>query len=137
MIFAVLDTNILVSFLMSKSDTSTISRLLSMVRAGRITTLYCDDIISEYNDVLYRPKFNFNPQLCEALIDSMKLHGINSERIPFETYMPDETDRVFYEVALSKENAYLVTGNQRHFPHSPIVVTPAEMLEIVSKANGR
>ena len=46
--------------------------------------------------------------------------------------MPDESDRVFYEVALSKEDAYLVTGNQKHFPVTPIVVTPAEMLEILS-----
>jgi len=36
---------------------------------------------------------------------------------------------VFYEVTLSKDNAYLVTGNKKHFPKTPIVVTPAEMLE--------
>ena len=40
-------------------------------------------------------------------------------------------DAVFYEVALSKEDAYLVTGNTKHFPKSPIVVTPAEMLDII------
>ena len=38
---------------------------------------------------------------------------------------------VFYEVALSKENTYLVTGNTKHFPKKPIVVTPAEMLDIL------
>ena len=38
---------------------------------------------------------------------------------------------VFYEVALSKEDAYLVTGNIKHFPKTPIVVTPAEMIEIL------
>ena len=47
--------------------------------------------------------------------------------------MPDEDDRVFYEVALSKEDAYHVTGNSKHFPVTPIVVTPAEMLDILSK----
>ena len=36
-----------------------------------------------------------------------------------------------FEVALSKEDAYLVTGNTKHFPKKPIVVTPAEMLEIL------
>ena len=40
---------------------------------------------------------------------------------------------VFYEVALSKEDAYLVTGNKKHFPQKPIVVTPAEMLEILQR----
>jgi hypothetical protein len=36
-------------------------------------------------------------------------------------------------VALSKEDAYIVTGNTKHFPKTPIVVTPAEMLEILKK----
>lgn len=40
---------------------------------------------------------------------------------------------VFYEVALSKEGSYVVTGNQKHFPKSPIVVTPAEMLQIIQQ----
>jgi len=40
---------------------------------------------------------------------------------------------VFYEVAMSKENAYLVTGNMKHFPNKPIVVTPAEMVEILKE----
>ena len=42
-----------------------------------------------------------------------------------------DENAVFYEVALSKEDAYLVTGNIKHFPVSPIVVTPAEMVEIL------
>ena len=28
-----------------------------------------------------------------------------------------------------KEDAYLVTGNIKHFPRTPIVVTPAEMVD--------
>ena len=46
---------------------------------------------------------------------------------------PDSDDRVFYEVALSKDGAYMVTGNLKHFPKTPIVVTPAEMMKIVGK----
>ena len=44
---------------------------------------------------------------------------------------PDEDDAVFYEVAMSVEDAYLVTGNIRHFPKVSKVVTPAEMIKIV------
>ncbi len=40
---------------------------------------------------------------------------------------------MFYEVALSKDDAYLVTGNTKHFPNKPIVVTPAEMLDILQR----
>lgn len=57
------------------------------------------------------------------------------EPTPSGEQFPDADDAVFYEVALSKEDSYLVTGNQRHFPKSPIVVTPAEMLQLVRKEN--
>lgn len=45
--------------------------------------------------------------------------------------MPDEDDRVFYEICLSKEDSFLVTGNLKHFPKEPQVITAAEMMEIL------
>ncbi len=48
MIYAVLDTNVLVSALLSKSAESTISRLIHAVIDGRITPMYSDEIIDEY-----------------------------------------------------------------------------------------
>lgn len=133
MIYAVLDTNVLVSALMSKSSESTIIEIINAVIDGKITTLYHSEIIAEYKEVLSRDKFHFLPAACEALINTILDNGIDSERIPYDAIMPDEDDRVFYEVALSKEDAYLVTGNSKHFPLTHIVVTPAEMLEILSK----
>lgn len=47
--------------------------------------------------------------------------------------MPDEDDRVFYEVALSEEDSFLVTGNLKHFPKVPKVVTAAQMIEILEQ----
>lgn len=51
--------------------------------------------------------------------------------IPYNGTMPDEDDRVFYEVCLSKEDSFLVTGNLKHFPKEPQVITAAEMMEIL------
>lgn len=133
MIYAVLDTNVLVSALLSKSADSTISQLINAVTEQKLTPLYHPEIIAEYEEVLSRDRFPFLPEAREALINRIKHIGIDSERIPFDAIMPDEDDRVFYEVALSKDDAYLVTGNQKHFPKTPIVVTPAEMLEILSR----
>ena len=44
-------------------------------------------------------------------------------------------DRAFYEVALTKQDqdARPVTGNIKHFPRVPFVVTPNEMLEIMKR----
>ena len=59
--------------------------------------------------------------------------GIMMERLSSGETFPGASDAVFYEVALSKEGSYLVTGNKKHFPKAPIVVTPAEMMEILAK----
>lgn len=133
MIYAVLDTNVLVSALLARSAKSTINKLINAVIAGRLTPMHSPEIIDEYVEVLSRDKFHFNPELRDALINRIKTRGIEPGRIPYDKNMPDESDRVFYEVALSKDDAYLVTGNQKHFPVTPIVVTPAEMLEILEK----
>jgi hypothetical protein len=54
---------------------------------------------------------------------------IDTSCFPYDGNMPDEDDRVFYEVCLSKEDSFLVTGNLKHFPKEPQVITAAEMME--------
>lgn len=43
---------------------------------------------------------------------------------------------MFYEVAMEKreDDAYLVTGNQKHYPFRDFIVTPTEMMEIIRAA---
>ena len=45
------------------------------------------------------------------------------------TNNPDPDDRVFYCAALAARSAgcLLVTGNARHFPAAPFVVSPAKL----------
>lgn len=48
----------------------------------------------------------------------------------------DPDDIVFYAVTMEKRQdgeAYLVTGNKKHFPSEPFVVTPREMLDIIEQ----
>ena len=47
-------------------------------------------------------------------------------------------DLVFYEVAMEKrdDDAYLVTGNQKHYPFKDFIVTPAEMMKIIETGEG-
>ena len=97
----------------------------------RITPLYDAEILYEYVDVLNRPKFRFSMELVDYYLKAFEEKGLSIQRAPSHDFFPDPKDIVFYEVALSKEDAYLVTGNQKHFPKTPIVVTPAEMLEIL------
>ncbi len=51
-----------------------------------------------------------------------------------EEVLPDVKDIIFYAVLMEKrkdEEAYLVTGNLRHFPVRTYIVTPREMLDIL------
>lgn len=132
MIYAVIDTNVIVSAYITKNLTAATSKVWEAVLQGRITPIYNDEIINEYNEVLRRKKFDIPEHLIKWAIDRVLMNGIRGERIPSQEHFPDPKDVVFYEVTLSKEDAYLVTGNKKHFPQTPIVVTPAEMLEILN-----
>ena len=133
MIYAVIDTNVFVSALLSHSSDAATVQIIGAISEGGICPLYNQEIIAEYKDVLRRPKFGFPPQAIEAILNKVMKIGMHTDRVHSSEYFPDADDIVFYEVALSKENAYLVTGNTKHFPRTPIVVTPAEMVEILKK----
>lgn len=100
---------------------------------NRFTPLYNDEIIAEYEDVLHRRKFKLTEEQIRTVIDYVKQNGIDSDRFPYDGDMSDEDDRVFYEVALSEEDSFLVTGNLKHFPRTPKVVTAAQMMEILEQ----
>lgn len=131
--FIVIDTNVLVSGLISRNKTSPPVGILKylLVERGVIIPLYNDEIIKEYENVLKRDKFNIEPKLVDAVIDRIKTSGISCERIASKEMFADANDIVFYEVALSKDDSYLVTGNIKHFPKVDCVVTPGEMVEII------
>ena len=107
-------------------------KVLEAFWQGKIVPLVNDEIIDEYDEVLRRPKFRFPEELVAAVVEGIKQGAVSAERVKTRQAFPDPKDAVFYEVALSKDDAYLITGNIKHFPHTPIVVTPAEMLDILS-----
>ena len=133
MIYAVIDTNIFVSSFITKSSTSPTRRVINSLFDGKIKPLYNDDILQEYEVVLLRKKFQLAERDVKMLLDFIKVHGINSTRYPYDGNMPDDDDRVFYEVALSEEDSFLVTGNLKHFPRTPKVVTAAQIMEIIDQ----
>ena len=132
-VYAVIDTNVIVSALLSRHSDAATVRVLESISKVEICPLYNQEIIDEYRDVLSRPKFCFPQDLVNLIINRIVKIGKDSTRIHSDETFPDSKDVVFYEVALSKEDAYLVTGNTKHFPNSPIVVTPAEMIAILEE----
>lgn len=131
--FAVLDTNVLVSAML-KSD-SIPGAVLELALGGNITPLFNEAILDEYQEVLSRPKFHFNDRIVKAVIQTIVQHGIqvDAEKLDVSDF-PDPDDIVFYEVVMEErksEEAFLITGNLRHYPVKSFVVTPKQMLDLI------
>ncbi len=133
MVYAVIDTNIFVSSFITQNQLAATRRVVISLFNGKIKPLYNAEILEEYSEVLHRSKFHLTEKDIKDLLDFIKQNGINSDRFPYEGDMPDEDDRIFYEVALSEEDSFLVTGNLKHFPRTPKVVTAAQMMEIIEQ----
>ena len=131
-IYAVIDTNVLVSALLPSQKVTNTTIILTEVLRGRITPVYNDEILDEYREVLSREKFHIHQVYIDTVINHVINTGLKLGRTKsLEGVFPDPKDVVFYEVTLSKDDAYLVTGNIKHFPRKPFVVTPAEMVAIL------
>ena len=129
----VIDTNVLISALLSKHSDAATVQVLNAVFDGTIIPVFNDEILAEYDNVLHRPKFKFSDTNIQLLLDTMKTYGVFAEQLITNEILPDPKDLVFYEVVMAKqdENAYLVTGNSKHFPKKPFIVTPNELLDIM------
>ena len=79
--YAVFDTNVLVSALMSKRADSPTVLLLDYVLDGRIVLLYNEDIIREYKEVLHRSKFDFSEDSIHDLIEFRFPHKFSKIRM--------------------------------------------------------
>lgn len=132
--YAVIDTNVLVSALLTSKDDSAAVRVLGKVLSGEIIPVYSNLITKEYREVLSRKKFGFDERTIEYLLSAIEKYGILVNPSPSGIVLPDMKDLPFYEVVLEKrdDEAYLVTGNIKHFPKEPFVVTPRELLDILS-----
>ena len=116
--YAVFDTNVLVSLLLTKYREAATARVVDAITSGSIIPLYNDEILEEYEDVLHRGKFPFKGSDVRSLIDSIKEIDISVNPTPTGEILPDMDDLVFYEVVMEKrdDDAYLIMGNLKHFP---------------------
>lgn len=133
MIYAVIDTNVLVSALFTRKPDSATTKVVEFIVTGRITPLYNNEIMAEYQEVLSRDYFHIAENERNILFNHIRKKGVAAERVSIDSLFIDESDRVFYEVALSEEDSFLVTGNLKHFPADTRVVTPAQMLQIIEE----
>ncbi|MBQ9360765.1 MAG: putative toxin-antitoxin system toxin component, PIN family [Lachnospiraceae bacterium] len=133
--YAVFDTNVLISSLLTKkTDTSTV-KVVNAIAEQKIIPLYSEEIFEEYGEVLHRAKFPFTDERINGILEMIRQFGMIVEPSPIGEILPDGDDLVFYEIVMEKreDNAYLITGNIKHFPERDFIVTPAEMMVIIEE----
>ena len=134
--FAVIDTNVVVSAFLKRNSIP--DTLLDLALSGIIIPLLSDEIVREYKEVLSREKFGFGIDLVNDFISEISERGMFLSADKSNVEFIDNKDKVFYEITMEKRktsDAYLVTGNIKHFPKEPFIVTPREMLKIIVKNN--
>jgi len=132
--YAVIDTNVIISALLKENSAP--AEILREALSGCITPLLNEEIFKEYSEVVHRSKFSFSEDAVNRIMSELPLRAMYVSAKTVTEHFPDPDDVVFYEVVIGaqdKENTYLVTGNTKHFPVKPFVVTPREMLDIIHK----
>jgi len=128
---AVFDTNILVSGLLFPGSIP--GKVLDAILEGHCRPIISDTILAEYENVLWRPKFEFPHARVNHILDAFRRVGIPASFAlsKHRDQFPDQDDLMFVEAALSLSSS-LVTGNKRHYPSSLMqgirVLSPAEFL---------
>ena len=132
--YVVIDMNVLVSSALKPESNPGI--IYNLVQQGIIVPIINDKIVSEYYEVLSRSKFHLTSEVINKIINNIVNKAILIDEKHIDIDLPDEKDRVFYEVTMtSKEerDTMLVTGNMKHFPIEPFIVTPKELCDIIVK----
>ena len=132
--YAVIDTNVIVSSML-KAD-SIPGSIINYVESNVIVPLLSEEIINEYVEVLTRNKFEIAHDKVMEMISIIKSKGIVLKREQTLEDFVDKDDIVFFEIVMSARqtmDAYLVTGNMKHYPIRSYVVTPREMIDIIER----
>jgi len=134
MIRAVIDTNVLVSALISPSGNEAL--LLLAVKQGLVRPCFSPAVLNEYSEVLARPKFAFSPNEIAALIDMLRREGDLLHTAPLSGISPDPTDDKVMACALMAQADFVVTGNKRDFPRDKLgatqVASAGELLDLIT-----
>jgi uncharacterized protein len=133
MIGAVLDTNVLVSALLSRSGPPAI--ILRRAFVGSFRCIFSDSVLAEYEGVLYRRHLNILDQEVHQTLRNLRKVSFLVKPSKRVNAAFDASDNKFLECALEARADYVVTGNLRHFPsrfQDIRIVDPRQFLTILA-----
>lgn len=127
----IIDTNIIVSVLLTKNSESSTYKVLELVFNKTIKPFISPKIFSEYKEVLSREKFALNQKLVIEFLNEYKKLSKMINTISSDIKLIDEKDRPFYDLFISQNNnTFLITGNIKHFPKNDYILTAKDFLNL-------
>lgn len=139
MIYAVIDTNVLVSSLLSDKDSPPV-RVIRGIRDGEIRPIISAYLLREYRRVLSRKELGIDDRRTYALLKLFDCDtSIGTELIDQGCMLSDPKDSPIFDIVrITREyDSYLVTGNIKHYPAGRYVITPRQMADLLDGSIGK
>src|SRR5260370_11682592 len=114
MVRVVLDTNVVVSACLRPEGAP--ARIVELALLGTFTVCLSPDVLSEYREVLARPRFSHELERVKVLLEGIAEVAVVVAPTQTVTVSPDDGDNRLLECADAADADFLVTGNQKHFP---------------------
>ena len=112
----VVDTNVLVSGLLSPYHAQ--GEIVRMIASDHLQLCFDARILTEYRQVLLRPKFRLDKQHVAYFLEQIQSCGELVAALPLKDLLPHPEDQSFLDIAVAGNVPILVTGNIKHFPRS-------------------
>ncbi len=126
----VVDTNIIVNYLKSKSEKALSICLMEDIFAKKHIMCVSSAIMREYEEVLHRDYLKLPKSGVDWLLSWIRQNSVFIEPLPTTPrtveMRHDETDRVFFDVAKCL-NVKLITRNRKHYPIHELITDIEEL----------
>jgi putative PIN family toxin of toxin-antitoxin system len=134
----VVDTNVIVSALITDQPRSPTCLILDGMLAGRFTFLLSVELMSEYRRVLLRPRIKtlhgLNQDEVDAILSEIVANGILREVPKVSRRTQERGDDHLWALVSVQSGAILVTGDKRLIenpPDSTTVLSPRGFIELL------
>ena len=94
-IYAVIDTNVIVSAILSRNPDAATVKLFNLVGGSSFTILFNEEILDEYIDVLHRSKFHFPKNYIDRVVEKIKEWDCVLTVLPVARFFPTLRMRSF------------------------------------------
>ena len=129
----VIDTNVLVSAAITPNGVC--DQVLQSAISGMFVPAWDNKILSEYREVLSRPKFKLSKTAVRALLEALPSSGFHPATPLAEIELLDLDDLPFVAAALATPDKTIITGYPSHYPESVMkkigveILSPRQALE--------